>query len=74
MISASDEERILVGGCNAGAGIECGGDHSGDIRCDGDVRVGGDIEADNIKGNVTCHSVKCDKIAGNVTITGPSKN
>ena len=58
----------LSGGCNCGMNITCGGNLSGVINCGGTVTVDGDVEADRIKGNVVCNSLKCDKIEGNVTI------
>ena len=58
----------LSGGCNTGRAITCAGNLSGDISCGGTVTVNGDVEAEKIKGNVTCHSVSCDKIEGDVII------
>lgn len=58
----------LSGGCNTGREITCAGDLSGDIHCGGDVTVNGDVEAQKIKGNVICNSLKCEKIEGDVTI------
>ncbi len=58
----------LSGGCNSSGDITVGRDLTGDISCKGDVTVSGDIEADRIKGNVICNSLKCEKIEGNVTI------
>lgn len=58
----------LSGGCNCGLLITCGGNISGDINCNGTVTAKGDIEADKIKGNVVCNSLKCDKVEGDVTI------
>ena len=54
----------LSGGCNTGGSITCGGNLSGDISCGGKVLVSGNVEAVRIKGNVNCHSLKCDKIIG----------
>ena len=56
------------GGCNVGGDITCGGDFSGDVVCGGGVSVKGNIEAERIRGNVICNSLKCDKVEGNVTI------
>ena len=56
------------GGCNTGGDITCGGNLSGNINCGGGVTVKGDVEAEKIKGNVVCNSLKCDKVEGNVTI------
>ena len=58
----------LSGGCNTGTEISCGGNLSGDVNCGGTVKVAGDIEAEKIKGNVVCNSLKCEKVEGNVTI------
>lgn len=58
----------LSGGCNCGMNISCGGSISGVINCGGTITVDGDVEADKIKGNVVCNSLKCDKIEGDVTI------
>lgn len=58
----------LSGNCESGLLITCGGNISGDIKSNGTVTVKGDIEADKIKGNVVCNSLKCDKVEGNVTI------
>jgi len=58
----------LSGGCNTGGSITCGGNLSGDINCGGDVNVKGNVEAVRVKGNVTCNSLKCDKVEGDVTI------
>ena len=58
----------MSGGCNTGREITCAGDLSGDIHCGGDVTVNGDVEAQKIKGNVICNSLKCEKIEGDVTI------
>lgn len=58
----------LSGGCNCGMDITCGGNFSGDINCGGTVNVAGDVEAEKIKGNVVCNSLKCEKIEGYVTI------
>ena len=56
------------GGCNSGCGVTCGGNLSGDVICGGAMTVEGNVEAVNIKGNVVCNSLKCDKIEGAVTI------
>ena len=58
----------LSGGCNTGTEISCGGNLSGDVNCGGTVKVAGDVEAEKIKGNVVCNSLKCEKIEGDVTI------
>ena len=56
------------GGCNTGGNITCGGNLSGDVNCGGAMTVEGNVEAVNIKGNVVCNSLKCDKIEGVVAI------
>ena len=66
-------ENLTVGGSfsgggNVGGNITCGGNLSGDIVCGGGVSVKGNIEAERIRGNVVCNSLKCDKVEGNVTI------
>jgi len=58
----------LSGGCNTGTEISCGGNLSGDVNCGGTVKVAGDVEAEKIKGNVVCNSLKCEKIEGDVTL------
>lgn len=58
----------LSGGCNTGGDITCGGNFSGDINSGGDITVKGDVEAVKIKGDVTCSSLKCDIVQGDVTI------
>lgn len=58
----------LSGGCNTGGDITCGGNLSGNINCGSDMTVRGDVEAERIKGNVVCNSLKCEKIEGNVII------
>lgn len=58
----------LSGGCNTGTEITCGGNLSGDVNCGGMVKVTGDVEAEKIKGNVVCNSLKCERIEGNVTV------
>ena len=58
----------LSGGCITNGDITCGGNLIGDINCASDVTVGGYVEAEKIKGDVVCNSLKCDKIEGNVTI------
>ena len=58
----------LSGGCNTGTEISCGGNLSGDVNCGGTVKVAGDVEAEKIKGNVVCNSLKCEKIEGDVII------
>ncbi len=66
-------DAITVGGnlngrCIAGDGITCGGNLKGDITCGDTVTVTGNVEAVKIKGNVTCNSLKCDKVEGDITI------
>ena len=56
------------GGCNTGGSITCGGNLSGDVNCGGTVKVAGDVEAERIKGDVVCNSLKCERIDGDVTI------
>ncbi len=51
----------LDGGCNCTGNINCNGDLHGDVSAE-TVTVQGDVEAVKIKGNVTCNSVKCEKI------------
>lgn len=58
----------LNGSCIAGDGITCGGNLKGDITCGDSVTVTGNVEAVKIKGNVTCNSLKCDKVEGDITI------
>lgn len=58
------------GGCNCGNNFTCGGDHSGGINCGNTVKVSGDVEAEKIKGNVTCRTLKCEHVQGSVTILG----
>ncbi len=76
-------EGSINGGCNAGGDISIGGDLSGAIMC-GDgvecggningniigekITAGGDITAENIKGNVVCKTLKCDDVEGEVKI------
>ena len=55
------------GECNVGGDVTCGGTLSGDINS-GTVTVRGDVEADKIKGDVVCNTLKCDKVEGNVII------
>ena len=66
-------DAITVGGnlngrCIAGDGITCGGNLKGDITCGDTVTVTDNVEAVKIKGNVTCNSLKCDKVEGDITI------
>lgn len=56
------------GGCNTGGSITCGGNLSGDVNSRGTVTVAGDVEAERIKGDVVCNSLKCERIEGDVTI------
>lgn len=58
----------LNGGCIAGDGIACGGNLKGDITCGDTVTVTGNVEAEKIKGNVVCNSLKCERIEGNITM------
>ena len=58
----------LSGGCNAGYQIYCEGDITGDISSADNIKVCGNVEAERIKGNVECNSLKCEKIEGDVTI------
>ena len=58
----------LSGGCNTGTEIACGGNLSGDVNCGGTIKVNGDVEAERIKGNVICNSLKCERIEGNAVI------
>lgn len=55
------------GGCNAGGAVSCGGNLSGDVNCR-ELIVNGNVEAEKIDGNVTCNSLKCDTVEGNVVI------
>lgn len=63
----------LCGACDASGDITCGGDFSGNITCNGDVTVKGNVEAQEISGDVVCNSLKCDKIEGDVTIKQADK-
>ena len=56
------------GGCNTTGNIACGGNLHGDVSCNGTLTVQGNVEAEKIKGNVICNSLKCEKIGGDVTI------
>lgn len=56
------------GGCNTTGNIACGGNLHGDASCNGTLTVQGNVEAEKIKGNVICNSLKCEKIEGDVTI------
>ena len=56
------------GGCNTGGAITCGGNLTGDINCKGTVTVMGNVEAEKIKGDVVCNSLKCEKVEGDVVI------
>ena len=58
----------LSGGCNTNGDITCGGNLLGDINCRGCVTVTGDVEAEKIKGDVVCNSLKCDRIEGDVQV------
>ena len=57
----------LSGGCNCGGEIVVGRNCSGDVNCR-EITVGGDVEADRIKGNVICKSLECDRVEGDVII------
>lgn len=56
------------GGVRAEKSISVKGNISGNVECDGNIQVEGKIEAERVKGNVTCYELKCDRVEGNVTI------
>ena len=73
----------VSGGVNAAGSASVAGEIRGGVNCAGEVcgardiygdinapivTVQGNVEADKIRGNVTCNSVSCDKIEGEVTI------
>lgn len=73
----------VSGGVNAAGTVSVEGEIRGGVNCSGDVRgakdiygeinaltviAQGNVEADKIRGNVTCNSLNCDKIEGNVTV------
>lgn len=58
----------VSGGIRAEKNIHVNGNVSGNVECDGVIQVEGNIEAERIKGNVTCCELKCDRVEGNVSI------
>ena len=60
------------GGCNINGDLTVGGNHSGDIISDGTITVVGYVEAERIRGNVVCHTLKCDDVRGTVTVESPA--
>lgn len=68
----------VQGGCSAGGELTVLGNMSGDCTVGGDVTthgdlcgdilVSGDVTAKQVKGTMTCRSLRCDKIEGTVTV------
>ena len=74
----------LSGGCNCGASLTVGGSFSGGCNCGHSITVGGsfngkdvtcssitvigNVEAEHIRGAVTCNELKCEKVDGYVEI------
>lgn len=56
-------------GCACSGNLTCGGDLSGDIKCAGTISVAGNVKSGKIEGSVTCNSVECEWIKGDVTIS-----
>ncbi len=57
----------INGGINCGGAIDCKGIIRGDIDCD-EITVQGDVTAESIKGNVSCKTLKCDRVEGEIKI------
>lgn len=73
----------VSGGVNSAGSVSVAGEIRGGVNCAGEVcgerdiygdinasvvNVQGNVEADKIRGNVTCNSVACDTIEGDVTV------
>ncbi len=73
----------VKGGCRAGRDLVVGGSVTGGCHSDRDIIVtenltgsvvchalttSGNVEAGSVVGKVTCNTLKCDKVMGNVTV------
>ncbi len=57
----------IMGGINCGDSVNCKGNINGNIFCK-KITANGDVTAEKIEGNVTCNSIKCDDVDGEINI------
>ncbi len=57
----------IMGSIDCGGNVDCTGNINGNISCK-KIIANGDVTAEKIEGNVTCNSINCDNIDGEINI------